>query len=43
MCDALNNKETSELSEDEFDSLVKAEVAKYEPYWSKVIAVYANN
>lgn len=43
VCDALNNKETSELSEDEFDSLVKAEVAKYEPYWSKVIAVYANN
>lgn len=43
VCDALNNKETSELSEDEFDSLVKAEIAKYEPYWRKVIAVYANN
>lgn len=41
--DALNNKETSELSDSEFDAMVKAEVAKYEPYWRKVIAVYGDN
>lgn len=40
MSDALNNEETSELSDSEFDAMVKAEVAKYEPYWRKVIAVY---
>lgn len=41
--DALYNKETSELSDSEFDAMVKAEVAKYEPYWRKVIAVYGDN
>ena len=41
--DALNDKETCELSDSEFDAMVKAEVAKYEPYWRKVIAVYADN
>ena len=28
---------------DEFDDAVKREVAKYEPYWKKVIAIYATN
>ena len=41
--DALYDKETSDLSDSEFDAMVKAEVAKYEPYWRKVIAVYADN
>ena len=41
--DAMWNKESSELSDSEFDAMVKAEVAKYEPYWRKVIAVYADN
>ena len=40
---ALYTKETSELTDSEFDAMVKAEVAKYEPYWRKVIAVYADN
>ena len=43
MSDALYDKETCELSDSEFDAMVKAEVAKYEPYWRKVIAVYGDN
>lgn len=41
--DYLWNKETSQLSESEYDAMVKAEVSKYDPYWKKVIAIYANN
>jgi len=32
-----------DLSDDEFYQTVKAEVAKYEPYWKKVIAIWADN
>lgn len=30
------------LPDSEFDNIVKAELAKYEPYWKKVIAIKAN-
>lgn len=30
-------------SEEELDARIAAEVAKYEPYWKKVIAIYATN
>ena len=39
----LYNDATKKLSDDEYDAMVKAEVAKYEPYWKKVIAVYVTN
>lgn len=29
--------------ESEYDAAIKAEVEKFEPYWKKVIAVYATN
>lgn len=29
--------------EAEYDAAIKAEVAKHEPYWKNVIAIYANN
>lgn len=31
------------LSEEEFDRRLKEEVAKYDPYWKKVIAIRADN
>ena len=31
------------LSDSDFDKLLKEEVAKYDPYWKKVIAIYADN
>lgn len=36
-CDEYNN-----LSEEEFDKLVEAEMNKYDPYWRDVIAIYAD-
>jgi len=41
--DHLINDETEKLSDAEFDALVEAEVAKYDPYWRKVIAIWATN
>lgn len=35
--------ENKGLSDEEFDRRLKEEVAKYEPYWKKVIAIYADN
>lgn len=29
--------------EDEFNKAVECEMEKYEPYWKKVVAIYANN
>lgn len=31
------------LSEEKFEEALKEELAKYEPYWKKVIAIYADN
>ena len=31
-----------ETTDDEFDAIVKAELAKYEPYWKKVIQIRAD-
>ncbi len=31
------------LADKEFEQAVKAEIAKYEPYWKKVIAIKADN
>ena len=41
--DSLYNDETKNLPDAEYDAMVAAEVAKYEPYWRKVIAIYGNN
>jgi hypothetical protein len=35
--------EYHDKSEEEYDAAVKRELEKYEPYWKKVIAIYANN
>lgn len=35
--------EWKELSDEEFDKRLKEELAKYESYWKKVIAIYADN
>ncbi len=35
--------ECEKLTDEEFDKRLKEELAKYEPYWKKVIAIYANN
>ena len=32
-----------ELTDEEFSELLKAEIARYEPHWKKVIAVFADN
>lgn len=31
-----------EITDEEFDAIVKAELAKYEPYWKKVIQIRAD-
>lgn len=33
----------SDLPDEVLDEIVKNEIAKYEPYWKKVIAIYATN
>lgn len=33
----------NKLSDDELEKAVKEEIAKLEPYWKKVIFIYANN
>lgn len=35
--------EYCEKSDEEYNVAIKREVEKYEPYWKKVIAIYANN
>lgn len=35
--------EYCDKSEEEYDAAVKRELEKYEPYWQKVIAIYATN
>lgn len=35
--------EYCEKSEEEYEVAIKREVEKYEPYWKKVIAIYASN
>lgn len=35
--------EYHEKSKEEYDDAVKKEVEKYEPYWKRVIAIYATN
>lgn len=34
--------EFDETTDEEFDAIVKAELAKYEPYWKKVIQIRAD-
>lgn len=36
-----NNCDYDEATDAEFDAIVKAELAKYEPYWKKVIQIWA--
>lgn len=38
LCDEYPN-----VSDKEFDAIVKKEVEKYEPYWQKVISIWADN
>lgn len=35
--------EYHDKSEEEYDAAIKRELEKYEPYWKKVIAIYATN
>lgn len=35
--------EGQKCSDEEFEALLKSELAKYEPCWIKVIAIYADN
>lgn len=35
--------EYSNKSDEEYEAAIKAEVAKYEPYWKDVICIYATN
>lgn len=35
--------EDMECSDEEYEQAVKATLEKYEPYWKKVIAIYADN
>ena len=35
--------EYCEKSDEEYNAAIKQEVDKYEPYWKKVIAIYATN
>lgn len=37
------NDKDSSLSETVFEDALKEEKAKYEPYWEKVIVIYADN
>jgi hypothetical protein len=37
-----NNCNYDEATDAEFDAIVKAELAKYEPYWKKVIQIRAD-
>ena len=37
-----NNSDYDEATDEEFDAIVKAELAKYEPYWKKVIQIRAD-
>lgn len=37
------NDNPPKITEDEFQEALKQERARYEPYWKKVIAIYADN
>ena len=43
VADQMWNDETMKLSDADYEAMVDAEVAKYDPYWRKVIAVYCSN
>ena len=43
LADILGNSgDYDEATDEEFDAIVKAELAKYEPYWKKVIQIWAD-
>lgn len=35
--------DNKDMPDEDYDELVRSEVAKYEPYWRKVITIYATN
>ena len=37
-----DNEDYAEITDEEFDAIVKTELLKYEPYWRKVIQIYAD-
>ena len=39
----VGNEKQPRITEGEFQEKLKAEKAKYEPYWKKVIAIWADN
>ena len=43
MCYEDFNGDGVEPSEEEFQTQLKKEILKYEPYWKKVIAIFADN
>lgn len=38
-----NSPDTFDMSDDEFDTLVKQELAEYEPYWKPCLLLYVDN
>ena len=37
-----SREDLEDVSDEEFDRAVEEEMKKYEPYWKKVIAIYAD-
>lgn len=37
-----DNEDYAEITDEEFDTVIKTELLKYEPYWKKVIQIYAD-
>ena len=38
-----DNLDGEYLTDEEYEAAIKKEIEKYEPYWKKVIAIYASN
>ena len=38
-----DGEDAQHMPDEEFDKLLKEEIEKYEPYWKKVIVIWANN
>ena len=43
VADNLYDEYYDKEEEEEYDTVIKRELEKYEPYWKKVIAIYATN
>ena len=43
LAEYLADRLPASFPDEEFDKLLKEQLAKYEPYWKKVIAIWADN